>query len=33
VYDVRADFNRQPEQIRERFSEYIDKFNVSLEVK
>ena len=33
VYDVRADFNRQPEQIRERFSDYIDKFNVSLEVK
>ena len=33
VYDVRADFDRQPEEIRERFQEYIEKFNVVTEVK
>jgi 5S rRNA maturation endonuclease (ribonuclease M5) len=33
VYDVRADFDRQPSEIRERFSGYINKFNVSTEVR
>ena len=33
VYDVRADFDRQPEEIRERFHGYMEKFNVATEVK
>jgi hypothetical protein len=33
VYDVRADFDRQPSEIRERFQGYMNKFNVSTEVK
>ena len=33
VYDVRADFDRTPEQIRERFMPYLEKFNVPIEVK
>jgi hypothetical protein len=33
VYDVRADFNREPKDIRERFQSYIETFNVATEVK
>ena len=33
VYDVRADFDRQPEEIRERFQGYMEKFNVATEVR
>ncbi len=33
VYDVRADFNREPAGIRERFQGYMEKFNVAIEVK
>jgi len=33
VYDVRADFDRQPSEIRERFQEYMRKFNVATEVR
>ena len=33
VYDVRADFNREPADIRERFQSYIETFNVATEVK
>jgi hypothetical protein len=30
---VRADFNREPKDIRERFQSYIETFNVATEVK
>jgi hypothetical protein len=33
VYDLRGDFATTPEQVRERFGDYLDQFPVSIEVQ
>jgi len=33
VYDLRGDFSTTPEQVRERFGDYLDRFPVSIEVQ
>jgi len=33
VYDLRGDFSTTPEQVRERFGDYLDRFPVNIEVQ